>query len=188
MSLAREKGVKDRLEVTGYLPDEEFRRRLSIADLAVCPFSEHKSASGSLSALIAIGCPILASDIPLVAEYNAMVPDAIATFSPYTAEALAASIGRLLTMPRAELTDGLAKLRKLLSIATIYNQHIDAYQQVLRVRQTPDASGPRHASRYLLQSGTRYRRAGSRGVARSVPEGFLSVGLMPVCGSRPSPN
>jgi glycosyltransferase involved in cell wall biosynthesis len=134
MSLARDKGVKDRLEVTGYLPDEEFQRRLSMADLAVCPFGEQKSASGSLSALIAAGCPILASDIPLIAEYNAMVPGAIAIFSPYTPEALAASIRRLLTMPRAKLTDGIAKLAKLLSIETIYDRHVKAYRQVLRAR------------------------------------------------------
>ena len=135
MNLVREKGVQDRVEVTGYLQDEEFQRQLSTADLAVCAFEERKSASGSLSALIAAGCPVLASDISLIAEYNALVPGAIPTFSPFTAEALAASIGRLLTMPRAQLTEGLAKLRKILSIATIYNQHVDAYQRILGNRQ-----------------------------------------------------
>jgi glycosyltransferase involved in cell wall biosynthesis len=135
ISLLQEKGVIDQVEVTGYLPDEEFRRRLSMADLAVCPFREDKSASGSLSSLIAAGCPVLASDIPLIAEYNAIVPGAIHTFSPYTAEALAASIRCLLTIPRDERTRGLAKLRNLLSIAAIYNQHVDAYQSVLGAQQ-----------------------------------------------------
>ena len=133
-SRLREMGIEDRVEVTGYLSDDEFWRRLRMADLAVCPFIENKSASGSLSTLIAAGCPVLASDIPLIAEYNAMVPGAILTFSPYTAEALAASIACLLTMPRSELAHGLAKLRKLLSIASIYNQHFDSYQRVLASR------------------------------------------------------
>ena len=128
MNFAREKGVEDRLEITGYLQDEEFRRRLTTADLAVCPFEELKSASGSLSALIAAGCPVLASDVPLIAEYNALAPGAIPTFSPYTPEALAAAIGRRLAMPRADLTRGLARLRERLSIAAIYEQHLEAYR------------------------------------------------------------
>jgi len=62
--VARRHGVGDWLEVTGYLPEEEYQRRLAEADLAVCPFYPHKSASGSLSSLIAADCPVLASDIP----------------------------------------------------------------------------------------------------------------------------
>jgi glycosyltransferase involved in cell wall biosynthesis len=133
MNLARQKGVHDRLEVTGYLPDEEYQRYLAAADLAVCPFYRHKSASGSLSSLIAAGCPILASDIPLVAEYNAMVPGAISTFSPYTPEALATAIGKLLAVPRAELTRGLAELSQQLSISVIYDRHVQAYQRALEL-------------------------------------------------------
>jgi glycosyltransferase involved in cell wall biosynthesis len=117
MNLARQKGVHDRLEVTGYLPDEEYQRYMAAADLAVCPFYRHKSAPGSLSSLVAAGCTVLQSDLPLVAEYHAMVPDAISTFSPYTPEALATAIGKLLAVPRDELTRGLAELRQRLSIS-----------------------------------------------------------------------
>jgi hypothetical protein len=46
-----------------------------------------------------------------------MVPDAISTFSPYTPEALATAIGKLLAVPRDELTRGLAELRQRLSIS-----------------------------------------------------------------------
>lgn len=129
MDFVREKGVQDRLEVTGYLDDEEFQRHIRAADLAVCPFSEYKTASGSLSALIAAGCPILASDVPLIAEYNAMVPGAIPTFSPYSAKALATTISRLLTVPRTGLVDGINRLQKHLSISTIYSLHLDAYRK-----------------------------------------------------------
>jgi glycosyltransferase involved in cell wall biosynthesis len=131
MDFARERGVIDRLEVTGYLPDAEYRQRLGSADLAICPFDANKSASASLSALIAAGCPVLASDIPVIAEYNALVPGSIPTFSPRTPEALAAAVRRILATPRAELTRGLAELRRRLSIATIFDLHLDVYRRVL---------------------------------------------------------
>jgi glycosyltransferase involved in cell wall biosynthesis len=131
MDLALEKGVQDRLEVTGYLPDAEYQQRLASADLAVCPFDETKSASGSLSTLIASGCPVLASDIPLIAEYNALVPGAVATFSPRTPEALAAAVRRVLAIPHDELTRGQGELRKRLSLAAIFDQHLQIYQRLL---------------------------------------------------------
>jgi glycosyltransferase involved in cell wall biosynthesis len=136
MELAKRKGVHDRLRVTGYLPEDEYRRYLLTADLAVCPFPGNKSASGSLSSLIAAVCPTLASDIPLIAEYNAIVPGAIPVFRPYTPEALAAAIRQLLETPREALTRGLAELRQRLSISTIYSRHLEAYRRVL-VRPSP---------------------------------------------------
>jgi glycosyltransferase involved in cell wall biosynthesis len=130
-ALAHRNGIQDRVEMTGYLPDEEYYRRLAAADLAICPFSEDKSASGSLSSLIAVECPILASAIPLVADYNEMVPGAIPTFSPYTPAALAAAVRILLQTPRATLTRPLRVLRQHLSIGTLYEQHLAAYRRVI---------------------------------------------------------
>jgi glycosyltransferase involved in cell wall biosynthesis len=133
LELARRNGVQDRLEVTGYLPDAEYLDRIYNADLGLCPFSADKSASGSLATLIAAGCPVLASDIAPVAEFNTLVPGAIRTFQPYTAEALARAIRATLATPRATLVDPLAKLRALLSISAMYEQHLREYRQVLGV-------------------------------------------------------
>ena len=130
--LAGELGVLDRLQVTGYLPEEEYQGHLMKADLAVCPFGPRKAASGSLSSLIAAGCPVVASDIPLIREYNDLVPDAIATFSPYTPEALAGAVRGLLDRPRTEAAAGLEELRRRLSIHAIYDRHLDHYSQVAR--------------------------------------------------------
>ena len=130
---ASERGVLDRLQVTGYLPDDEYYRHLAAADLAICPFEPGKSASGSISSLIASGCPILASEIPLIADYNDLVPGSIATFAPHTPEALAAAVRRVLATPRHVLTHGLAELQKQLSISTIYDRHLAVYRQVLGV-------------------------------------------------------
>jgi glycosyltransferase involved in cell wall biosynthesis len=131
ITVASELGVQDRLEVTGYVSDDEYYRRVTAADVAICPFGEDKSASGSLSSLIAVGCPILASDIPLIATYNAMVPGAILTFHPYTPEALADAIRSALSKPRLELAKPLDDLRERLSIARVYDQHVDQYRRTL---------------------------------------------------------
>ena len=131
MALARARGVDGRLRVTGYLTEPEYQRYLSSADLAVCPFEPDKSASGSLSTLIAASCPILASDIPLIAEYNALVPGAIPTFSPYTAGALAAAIRRVLAMPYEKLIQGFDELRERLSPSNVYELHLSQYRRLV---------------------------------------------------------
>lgn len=130
MNVAREHGVADRLWVTGYLAEEEYQRQLGDADLAVCPFEPDKSASGSLGSLIAAGCPVLASDVPLIAEYNAIVPGAIPTFSPYTPESLARAIAEQLRKPRPERARDLARLREQLSIRAIYDRHLEVYRHL----------------------------------------------------------
>jgi len=134
MTLARQCGVEDRLEFTGYVSDVEYYRRLAAADLAICPFSADKSASGSLSSLIAVGCPILASDIPLIRTYNGIVAGAISTFHPHTAMALADAMRRLLSMSRSELIKPLAQLRERLSVERIYDRHLREYRDVLSGR------------------------------------------------------
>jgi glycosyltransferase involved in cell wall biosynthesis len=133
MALAKARGVDGRLRVTGYLTEPEYQRYLSSADLAVCPFEPDKSASGSLSTLIAASCPILASDIPLIAEYNALVPGAIPTFRPYTAGALAAAIRRVLEMPYEKLIQGFDELRERLSLSNVYEQHLSQYRRLVEV-------------------------------------------------------
>jgi glycosyltransferase involved in cell wall biosynthesis len=131
MDLARAKGVRDRLTVTGFLPDEEYARQLAAGDLAVCAFGPNKSASGSLAALVAADCPILASDIPVVAEYNDVVPGAVHTFAPSTPKVLAERIEELLAVPRADLTKGLEGLRDRMSIARVVDRHLDKYRLAL---------------------------------------------------------
>jgi len=132
LEIARRKGVQNRLEVTGYLPDNEYLDRIFGADLGLCPFTVEKSGSSTLATLIAAGCPILASDIPLIAEHNAIVRGAIPTFSPYTPEALAGAIRCMLATPRAELIKSLEVLRQRLSISIIYDQHLAVYRRALQ--------------------------------------------------------
>jgi glycosyltransferase involved in cell wall biosynthesis len=132
MEVAREHRVADRLHVTGYLAEEEYQKQLGDAELAVCPFEADKSASGSLGSIIAAGCPVLASDVPVIAEYNAIKPGAIPTFSPYTPESLARAIEEQLRKPRPERARDLAILRERLSIRVIYDRHLEVYRRVRR--------------------------------------------------------
>jgi glycosyltransferase involved in cell wall biosynthesis len=140
MRLAQTNRVADRLSVTGYLPETEYLSLLMSADLAVCPFGPHKSGSASLCTLIAVGCPILASEIPLVAEYNAISPGAISTFSPFTAEALAHAVTELLAVPKETLTRGLAEIRERLSIEHTCDRHVESYRRVLAMVPSDDVA------------------------------------------------
>ncbi|HEY7203345.1 MAG TPA: glycosyltransferase [Methylomirabilota bacterium] len=142
MSLARDHDVAGRVRVTGYLAEEEYQTYLAEADLAVCPFEPDKSASGSLNSLIAAGCPVLASDVPLIAEYNAIVPGAIPTFSPYTPEGLARAVAAQLAKPRIERGRGLGALRERLSVAEIYDRHLEIYRLCGRRGPSGSPTGP----------------------------------------------
>jgi hypothetical protein len=116
--------------VTGYVPEESLDRYLAATDLALCPFRE-ASASGSLSTWIAAERPILASKLPLFAEYNERVPGAIATFHPYTPERLATRAVEAFRRPKSEVHARLRALRESLSVPEIIAQHHEVYCRVL---------------------------------------------------------
>lgn len=123
-------GVADRLRITGYLAEPSLNRYLAATDLALCPFEE-VSASGSLSTWIAAGRPILASEQPQIAEYNAMAPGAIATFSPYTPSALADAVRVQLQGRAASGRRARTRLREKLSLPRIIRRHAGVYRQVI---------------------------------------------------------
>ncbi len=126
---ARIAGTADRIRVTGYLPENELEQYLAATDLAVCPFAE-ASASGSLSTWISVQSSVLASDLPLIAEYNSIEPGAIDTFYPYTASALADAICRLLS--RGSGTEQpVGRLRQKLSISRTLASHVRVYKQLV---------------------------------------------------------
>jgi len=66
----------------------------------------------------------------LIAEYNAIVPGAIPTFSPYTPESLARAIAEQLQKPRPDRARDLARLREQLSIRAIYDRHLEVYRHL----------------------------------------------------------
>lgn len=133
IELAEKKGVADRLLVTGYLSEKDLETYLMASHLAVCPF-EIISASSSLSTWISLASPILASDLPQIAEYNKIEPGAIKTFQPYTAEAFAEAIKQELSMIETDEKPNnlLISLREKLSMSNIFNQHLKVYQDIVK--------------------------------------------------------
>ncbi|MBD2080253.1 glycosyltransferase [Leptolyngbya sp. FACHB-17] len=127
LSLAEQVGVRDRLRVTGYLPEAELEQYLLSTDLAVCPFRQ-TSASGSLSTWISVERPILASNIPQVEEYNRLQPHAIATFEPYTSDAIVDALNHLIPSCSPEPDPNVSRLRHHLSMPKIFDQHLSHYQ------------------------------------------------------------
>lgn len=132
IQLAQEKGVGDRLRLTGYLSEAELEAYLIATDLAICPFTQF-SASGSISTWISVACPILASHLPQILEYNSHEADAIQTFSPYTAEALATAIKNCLAESSVAQKDKVARLGQRLSLASIFDRHLSVYKLLERV-------------------------------------------------------
>ena len=121
-------GVTDRLRITGYVPDGVLDDYLAATDVAVCPFRE-ASASGSLSTWIAAGPPLVTSDVPLFAEYNALVPGTLQTVEVSCASALATAIQTALCADPADEHRHDA-LRRRLSLASVATQHARCYRRL----------------------------------------------------------
>lgn len=124
---AEAKGRGDRLRITGYLAEDQLNTYLAASDLAVCPFPR-MSASSSLATWISVGCPILASDLPQIAEYNQLEAGAIHVFRPYTSIALAEAVRRHLTEEQDEQKLALRNLAHKLSISAVFDQHLICYR------------------------------------------------------------
>jgi glycosyltransferase involved in cell wall biosynthesis len=128
---ARLLGVEDRLYITGGLSDTDMENYLLAADVAICPFMQ-MGASGSLSTWLSVGtAPIIASDLPQIQWYNAMVPGAIAVFPAGDHRALAGWISN------ANGDSGRAarlRLRDLLSVTRIVDEHLGLYRNLLAGR------------------------------------------------------
>jgi hypothetical protein len=111
---------------------------LLAADVAICPFLQ-MSASGSFSTWLSVGtAAIIASDLPQIQWYNAMVPGAITVFPAGDAQALAVLISN------ANADSGRAarlKLRDLLSVTRIVDEHLSLYRNLL-VHRTPGSRSP----------------------------------------------
>ena len=127
---AAELRLHDRLLITGYLSEPDLETYLVASDLAISPF-EDLSASGSLCTWISLGKPIVASDVPQVAELNDWEPNAIMTFKPYAPAALAAAIRAALQLLPVGHSPGIARLRDRLALEQIAKLHVDCYQAVL---------------------------------------------------------
>ncbi|HET6456409.1 MAG TPA: glycosyltransferase [Armatimonadota bacterium] len=85
------RGLRDRVVITGYLPDEEVPGAMQAADIALIP-QEHGTGSYSLMVALGYGKPILASDLRFLLEFE----DVLWTFKRGDSEDLAGKLRILL--------------------------------------------------------------------------------------------
>lgn len=131
LTLAKSLNVADRLQITGYLTEEELNLYLAATDIAVCPFKAC-SASGSLSTWISAKNPnIIAYSLPQIEEYNYLVPESISTFETYTGEALSKAIFKLISRQEVSI-DKVDELRTKLSLSSVFDKHKDCFNQFLK--------------------------------------------------------
>lgn len=90
-----ERGLEERVLITGYLPDDSIPGVMAAADVALAPFTE-SSGSASLAHLLAYGVPVVASDIPPHRELLSQSPGSLLLFPNGNAASLAQAMQTLL--------------------------------------------------------------------------------------------
>ena len=122
-------GVSGRVRITGYVDEPTLNQYLAATDVAVCPFRE-AAASGSLSTWIAAGRPLVVSDLPLFAPYQAAAPEAVRIVADVDngaawADAIRAQIAAAST--ETVSADALRNLQARLALPTIIQRHMRWY-------------------------------------------------------------
>ena len=126
-------GLRDRVEVTGFVPEGDVSRLYQQSDLVVAPFRT-TSGSASLVQALARGATVLASDLPLNREINDRVPDTLAFFASEDPLDCARQIESLLADTDRRQRLGRQALQYAVnhSPAVIARQHLDFYRRVLK--------------------------------------------------------
>jgi glycosyltransferase involved in cell wall biosynthesis len=133
-------GLRDRVEVTGFVPDSEITRIYAESDLVIAPF-RWTSGSGSLAQALARGAPILASDLALNQEISARVPGALEFFKSEDARDCAVQIDRLLSDAglRDRMREGARRYAQENSPVRTAQRHLEFYRRVLSQEARPGA-------------------------------------------------
>jgi glycosyltransferase involved in cell wall biosynthesis len=95
LALGRRCGLEDRIEITGYVTEEQLDLRLAALDVALCPYTD-ASASGSLATLLGAGRPVVATDLPAFREQLSEVGGLLRLVREPTPERLAAAVDETL--------------------------------------------------------------------------------------------
>jgi glycosyltransferase involved in cell wall biosynthesis len=120
-------GVEDRVRFMGFVSDEELEQVLAATDVALCPYRS-MSASGALATLISAGRPIVSSGLAQFEELKDMEPDALHSFTPYDATALAPAIEEALAIATDQPDPHVVALGRRLSTARIVDRYVGLYR------------------------------------------------------------
>jgi len=118
-----EAGLGRRVRITGYLADEDLLQAVAASDLILAPFRE-VSGSGSLALAMARGMPVLAADLPALADITCLE-----RFPAGDAPALAAAVERLLASPERlnEMRAATVRYAEANSYATVAERTLALY-------------------------------------------------------------
>ncbi len=142
-ALIKERGLEGRVEMTGYLPEEDVSRLLSGADVGVLPFNEGVTLkSGALLTLFAHGLPVVATrpepPEPVLTDGN-LLRLVGRRDAPGLASAL---LGLLADEPgRVRLREAGHAYTRNLSWPAIAERHVEVYESVLEERRSARDSG-----------------------------------------------
>ena len=127
-----EYGLRDCIEVTGFVPEADLSRLFQESDLVVAPF-RFTSGSASIVQSLARGAAVLASDLPLNLELNHRVPGTLAFFASEDPRDCARQIDTLLADAdrRRLLGQQARRYAATHSPASIARQHLEFYRRVL---------------------------------------------------------
>lgn len=73
LHLSEKLKIRDKIEITGYLSEDEMDTFLQATNIYLAPF-KFKSSSGSLMHAISYGLPVIAPDLDIIREINQRVP------------------------------------------------------------------------------------------------------------------
>ena len=132
-ALAKELGLGETVEMTGYVPDDEASRLLSGADVGVLPFNEGVTLkSGTLLAMLAHGLPVVATR-PDPPEPDLADGRLLRLVGRRDVPGLAATVLDLLFSPhqRARIGEAGRAYTRNLSWSAMAERHTEVYEEVL---------------------------------------------------------
>lgn len=135
LEMIREFGLSEKIEITGYVPNEKLESIYAESKLILAPFRA-STGSASIATGFAYGVAVLASDLILNRELDTRVPGCLAFFKSESSEDLANTVASLF---RDE--EQLSALRaagrvyaEKYSSEKIVQMHLDFYQKILSGR------------------------------------------------------
>lgn len=131
MALISQHPNRNRVHVTGYLPDEEVDIWLAASDVVAAPF-RHLSGSASLMRVLAHGKPIVASDLPPLREL-AEQSGALVLVSPDDFEGFAEAIKKLRDPDeRTRYESSAREFASRQTVNKVAEAHFELYKAVLQ--------------------------------------------------------
>lgn len=124
-------GLADRVEILGFIPEEDLAGMFLASDLVLAPF-RWTSGSGSLARALAHGAAVLASDLPLNREIAERVPGVVAFFRSDDPVDCGRAVDRLLddAAGRARLSARARQYAAAYSPRVIARLHLDFYRRI----------------------------------------------------------